>query len=55
MEQRDYAPAKLDDSAIAVLRSFETELSSKSHQDIVLIAYSVNKSNDSTRFTADSD
>jgi hypothetical protein len=39
MDQRDFTPAELDDNAIAALKSFESELSSKAHQNIVLIAY----------------
>jgi hypothetical protein len=39
---RDFSPAELDDTAVAALKSFETELSSKAHQNIVLIAYTAN-------------
>ncbi len=39
MNYRDFSPAELDDTAVAALKSFETELSSKAHQNIVLIAY----------------
>lgn len=39
MGYRDFTPAELEDSEIDALKSFETELSSKTHQSIVLIAY----------------
>lgn len=45
MSYRDFSPAELDDNAVAALKSFETELSSKAHQNIVLIAYTA-KGND---------
>jgi hypothetical protein len=42
VKYQDFSPAELDDHSVAALKSFETELSSKSHQNIVLIAYSAN-------------
>lgn len=42
MKYQDFSPAELDDHSVAALKSFETELSSKAHQNIVLIAYSAN-------------
>ncbi|MNC01487.1 hypothetical protein D3C75_488370 [compost metagenome] len=53
MDYPDFAPAELDDSAIAALKSFETELSSKAHQDIVLIAYTANESAQNNQVTSD--
>lgn len=53
MDHRDFTPAELDDSAIAVLKSFETELSSKAHQNIVLIAYTANESGHDHQIAAD--
>ncbi len=45
MTYRDFSPAELDDNSVAALKSFETELSSKAHQNLVLIAYTA-KAND---------
>lgn len=42
MTYRDFSPAELDDNSVAALKSFETELSSKAHQNLVLIAYTAN-------------
>jgi hypothetical protein len=42
VKYQDFSPAELDDHSVAALKSFETELSSKAHQNIVLIAYSAN-------------
>lgn len=43
MNQRGFSPAELDTSAIDALKSYETELSSKANQNIVLIAYTANE------------